>query len=74
MFLAVASPENVQLAARFGMIMLAAGGLGLLTGTTLTRSGLVRRSENPGSFYTTCLAHLAVGAFCYGGQFFVATQ
>ncbi|MGV3661146.1 MAG: hypothetical protein ACO1TE_13250 [Prosthecobacter sp.] len=71
--MALASPENVQLAARFGMLMLAAGGLGLLTGTTLTRGGLVRRSERPGEFYTTCLCHLAVGAFCYGGQFFVTT-
>ncbi|MFN0080828.1 MAG: hypothetical protein ACKVY0_30540 [Prosthecobacter sp.] len=69
----MASPENVQLAARFGMFMLAAGGFGLITGTTLSRSGIVRRGEEPGAFYTTCICHLAVGAFCYFGQFFVQT-
>lgn len=39
MVLAAASLENVQLAARFGLLMLGAGGLGLLTGTTLSRGG-----------------------------------
>ncbi len=67
----MASPENVQLAARFGMFMLAAGGFGLITGVTLARSGIVRRADKPGDFYSTCLCHLALGAFCYFGQFFV---
>jgi hypothetical protein len=70
----MASPENVQLAARFGLIMLTAGGLGLLTGTTLGRSGIIRRLDQPRDFYITCLAHLAVGLFCYFGQFFVPTS
>ena len=65
------SPENVQLAANFGLFMLAAGGLGLIAGTTLARSGVVRRADKPGEFYTTCICHLAIGAFCYFGQFFV---
>ncbi len=67
----MASPENVQLAARFGLIMLTVGGLGLLTGTTLGRSGIIRRLDQPLDFYITCSAHLAVGVFCYCGQFFV---
>ena len=65
----MASPENVQLAARFGMFMLAAGGLGLFLGTTLGRSGIVRRADKPGEFYVICFSHLAVGAFCYLGRF-----
>lgn len=69
----MASPENVQLTAYFGLFMLAAGGLGLISGTTLARSGMVRRADKPGEFYTTCICHLAVGAFCYFGQFFVQT-
>ena len=68
------TPENVQLAANFGIFMLAAGGLGLFSGTTLGRSGIIRRDEKPGEFYTTTICHLALGAFCYGGQFFVQTQ
>ena len=40
----MASPENVQFAANFGLFMLAAGGLGLVSGTTLARSGVVRRA------------------------------
>ena len=71
MVIAAASPQNVQIAASFGLFMLGAGVLGLLSGTTLGRSGLVRRAERPGAFYSTCFAHLAVGAFCYFGQFFV---
>lgn len=67
----MASPENVQIAARFGMFMLAAGGCGLLTGITLGRSGIIRRLEKPRDFYITSISHLAVGAFCYFGQFFV---
>lgn len=66
----MASPENVQIAARFGMFMLAAGGFGLLTGITLGRSGIIRRLEKPRDFYITCISHLAVGAFCYFGQFY----
>lgn len=69
----MASPENVRLAAHFGLFMLAAGGLGLLTGTTLSRSGIVRRVDQPCDFYVTCICHLAVGAFCYFGQYFVGT-
>jgi len=53
--------------------MLAAGGFGLITGVTLARSGIVRRADKPGEFYSTCLCHLALGAFCYFGQFFVQT-
>lgn len=68
------SAENVQLAARFGLFMLAAGGLGLITGTTLGKGGVLRRSEKPGEFYVTCLCHLAVGAFCYLGQFYAVTK
>jgi len=69
----MASPENVQLAARLGMFMLAVGGFGLITGVTLGRSGIVRRADKPGEFYSTCLCHLALGAFCYFGQYFVQT-
>lgn len=63
----MASPENIELAARFGLFMLAAGGLGLLCGTTYGKSGVIRRTEKPGEFYTTCICHLAVGAFCFAG-------
>ena len=66
----MASPENVQLAANFGLFMLAVGALGLFRGTTLGRGGIERRADEPGKFYTTCCCHLAVGAFCYFGQFF----
>ncbi len=68
----MADPQNVQLAANFGLFMLAAGGLGLVTGTTLSRSGFVRRNERPSTFYIACISHLAVGAFCYFGQYFVS--
>ena len=63
--------ENVQVAARFGIFMLTAGAIGLITGTTLGRSGVIRLEEKPREFYTTCICHLIVGAFCFGGQFFV---
>ncbi len=43
----MASAENVQLAANFGLFMLSAGGLGLLLGTTLGRSGLISRITQP---------------------------
>jgi hypothetical protein len=69
----MANPENVQMAANFGLFMLAAGALGLFSGTTLGRGGMVRRADAPGTFYITCGAHLAVGAFCYFGQYFVRT-
>lgn len=69
----MANPENVQMAANFGLFMLAAGALGLFFGTTLGRSGVVRRADNPGTFYITCSSHLAVGAFCYFGQYFTRT-
>ncbi|WP_395751378.1 hypothetical protein [Prosthecobacter sp.] len=69
----MASPENVQLAANFGLFMLAAGGIGLLLGATLGRAGIIRRADSPGPFYTTCCCHLAIGAFCFFGQFFVRT-
>ena len=61
----MASAENVQLAARFGVLMISAGGLSLLLGTTLGRSGLISSSTRPKDFYITCSYHLAVGAFCY---------
>ena len=64
--------EKAQFAGHFGLFMLTVGGLGLFSGTTLGRSGMLRRSEQPGAFYTTCICHLAVGAFCYFGQFFVS--
>lgn len=67
------NPDNVQMAATFGIFMLVAGGLGLLSGTTLGRSGLIRRADQPGDFYVTCCCHLAVGGFCYLGQYFVTT-
>ena len=51
--------------------MLTAGAIGLITGTTLGRSGVIRLEEKPREFYTTCICHLIVGAFCFGGQFFV---
>ena len=66
----MANPENVQMAAHFGLFMLAVGTLGLLCGTTLGRSGIVRRSDTPSQFYTICCCHLAIGAFCYFGQYF----
>ncbi|MFC5453681.1 hypothetical protein [Prosthecobacter fluviatilis] len=69
----MANPDNVQMAANFGAFMLAAGGLGLLSGTTLGRSGLIRRAEQPAAFYVTCCSHLAVGAFCCLGQYFAPT-
>jgi hypothetical protein len=70
----MASPENVQLAANFGLFMLTVGALGLLSGTTLGRSGMVRRSDTPSQFYSICFCHLAVGAFCYFGLFFARTS
>ncbi len=57
----MASAENVQLAAKFGLLMLSAGGLGLLLGNTLGRSGLISRITQPRDFYATCFSHLAVG-------------
>lgn len=69
----MATPENVELAARFGLFMLTAGGLGLLTGTTLGRSGIIRLTEKPRDFYITCFSHVAVGLFCYTGQFWAQT-
>lgn len=69
----MANPEDVQLAANFGLFMLAVGALGLFSETTLGRSGMVRRADAPGTFYIICGCHLAVGAFCYFGQFFVRT-
>jgi hypothetical protein len=60
----MASAENVQLAARFGVLLL---------GTTLGRSGLISLSTRPKDFYITYSCHLAVGAFCYFAQFFVGT-
>jgi hypothetical protein len=65
--------ENVQLAAHFGILMLTAGAIGLITGTTLGRSGFIRLEEKPREFYPPCICHLIVGAFCFGGQFFVVT-
>ena len=69
----MASAENVQLAANFGLFMLSAGVLGLLLGTTLGRSGLISRITQPRDFYITCISHLAVGTFCYFAQFFMET-
>lgn len=69
----MANPENIQLAANFGLFMLTAGALGLFCGTTLGRGGMVRRADAPGTFYSTCCSHLAVGAFCYFGQYFAQT-
>lgn len=64
------NPHNVQLAANFGLFMLTVGALGLLGGTTLGRGGLIRRADQPAAFYVICCSHLAVGAFCYFGQYF----
>ena len=69
----MANPENVQIAANFGLFMLAVGALGLFSGTTLGRGGMVRRADAPGTFYSICGSHLAVGAFCYFGQYFERT-
>jgi len=69
----MASAENVQLAARFGILTLSAGGLDLLLGTTAGRSGLISLSTRPKDFYISYSCHLAVGAFCYFAQFFVGT-
>ena len=66
----MADPEHVRIAANFGLFMLAAGGLELLSGTAISRSGLFRKAQGPGTFYTLCGCHLFVGAFCYFGQFF----
>ncbi len=66
----MANPQNIQMAANFGVFMLGAGALGLMCGTTLGRSGLIRRADQPAAFYVTCCCHLAVGAFCYFGQYF----
>ena len=66
----MANPHNVQLAANFGVFMLMVGALGLLSGTTLGRSGFIRRADQPAAFYVTCCCHLALGAFCYFGQYF----
>ena len=68
----MANPENVQLAANFGLFMLFVGALGLFCGTTLGRSGVVRRADAPGTFYSICCCHLAVGVFCYFGQYVVS--
>ncbi len=51
--------------------MLTAGLLGLTAGTTLGRSGFIRLEEKPSELYTPCICHLIVGAFCFGGQFFL---
>ena len=69
----MANPENVQLAANFGLFMLAVGVLGLFCGTRLGRSGMVRRADAPGTFYSNGCYHLAVGSFCYFGQYFART-
>lgn len=69
----MANPENVQMAAHFGLFMLAVGALGLFSGTTLGRCGIVRRADAPGTFYSICGSHLAVVAFCYFGQYFART-
>lgn len=69
----MANPQNVQMAANFGLFMLTVGALGLFSGTTLGRSGIVRRADAPGTFYSICGSHLAVGVFCYFGQYFVQT-
>lgn len=61
------------MAANFGLFMIAVGALGLLSGTTLGRGGMVRRADAPGTFYSICGSHLAVGVFCYFGQFFART-
>jgi len=61
----MASAENVQLAVRFGVLLL---------GTTLGRSGLISRITRRKDFHITCSCHLAVGAFCYFAQFFVETR
>ena len=66
----MATTEHVQIAASFGLFMLAAGGLGLVTGTTLGKTGFLCRADKPTEYYTTCACHLALGAFCYFGQFF----
>lgn len=69
----MANPQNVQMAANFGLFMLTVGALGLFSGATLGRSGIVRRADAPGTFYSICGSHLAVGVFCYFGQYFVRT-
>jgi len=70
----MSNPENVHLAANFGVFMLIVGALGLFSGTTLGRGGMVRRVDTPGTFYSICCCHLAVGTFCYFGQYFARTM
>ena len=65
------TPDPAQLAGNFGLLMLAVGGVGVLSGTTLGKSGILRRDEKPVEYYTTCVCHLAVGAFCYLAQVYV---
>ena len=70
----MATTEHIRFAANFGIFMLCAGGLGLLTGTTLSRQGFVTRAENATLYWTCCGCHLFIGAFCYFGQFFVQSR
>ncbi len=65
------TPDPAQLAGNFGLLMLVVGGVGVLTGATLGTRGVLRRDEKPTEYYTTCISHLALGAFGYLAQVFV---
>ncbi|MBL9146071.1 MAG: hypothetical protein JNM99_20485 [Verrucomicrobiaceae bacterium] len=67
----MASADNLQTVSRFGAFMLAAGIIGLVSGTTLGKSGIIRLHEKRGEFYATCICHLALGLFCLLGRHFI---
>jgi hypothetical protein len=67
----MASPQNIQMVANFGIFMLTAAGIGMITGTTLAKTGFISRDKDPVNFWGVVICHLTLGAFCYLAQFFV---
>jgi hypothetical protein len=67
----MASPQNIQMVANFGIFMLTAAGIGMITGTTLAKTGFISRDKDPFNFWGVVICHLTLGAFCYLAQFFV---
>jgi hypothetical protein len=67
----MASPQNIQMVANFGIFMLTAAGIGMITGTTLAKTGFISREKDPFNFWGVVICHLALGIFCYLAQFFV---
>lgn len=70
----MASPQNVEMVSTLGIWFLTGAGIELVTGVALDRSGLVRLDTQPKQFKIVVAAHLFMGVFCYGGQFFVQTH